>query len=45
MVVTVVPELTTQLPARAATGHGEGEYSEGPERTFVVQTDGALADV
>lgn len=44
-VATVVPALTTQLPARPATGHGEGEYSDGPERTLVVQTDGAFAAV
>lgn len=45
MVATVVPEFTTQLPTRPAAGQGEGEYSDGPDRTFVVQTDGALAAV
>lgn len=45
MVATVVPEFTTQLPTRAAEGQGDGEYSDGPDRTFVVQTDGALAAV
>jgi len=45
IVWTVVPAFTTQLPTRAATGHGDEEYSDGPERTFVMQTDGALAAV
>jgi hypothetical protein len=45
IVVTVVPEFTRQLPTRAAAGHGEVEYSDGPERTLVVQTEGAVAAV
>ncbi|HXX70606.1 MAG TPA: hypothetical protein VEK07_25710 [Polyangiaceae bacterium] len=40
-----VPEFMAQLPARAVAGHGEAEYSEGPDRTFVMQTDCAFAAV